>query len=255
MNMSDQKIPAALGGNTARHRPSSVAERLARRVIGGEWAAGAALPTEIALAEELGVARTSVREALSRLKAKGLIASRQKAGTRVLPRVQWNMLDEDVLRWSDDGEDRAQVVEQLMQMRRIVEPAACEIAAASAPDSAIAAIERAYRAMDAAGMDATAYAGPDLEFHQAILAATGNRFLISFGATIQAALRLSFAMSSHQPGAPRRSLPLHREVLDQIWARKPEGARQAMANLLGHTESNLQRGAAQVAARRRPHSA
>lgn len=259
--MSDQKRPITKTANPAKPaqaaKPTparaaqveargkdSVTEAIARRLIGGEWGDGALLPTEIALAEELGVARTSVREALSRLKAKGLIVSRQKAGTRVLPRVQWNMLDEDVLRWVWSGNDRGAMAQHLMQLRRIIEPAACEIAAASAPDAAIAAIERAYRLMDAAGMDPVAYAGPDLEFHRAILSATGNPFMVGLGAMIEAALRMSFELSTRQPGAPRKSLPLHRAVLDEIWARKPAQARKAMETLLGLTESNIQRGLA-----------
>lgn len=246
--MSDHKQLLQEPPATARRGPMAVTEALARRVVAGEWDDGAALPTEMELADQLGVARTSVREALTRLKAKGLIASRQKAGTRVLPRTQWNMLDEDVLRWTWSGNDRAQMAQHLMQLRRIVEPAACELAAASAPDSAIAAIERAYRGMDAAGMDAVAYAGPDLEFHRAILTATGNPFLVSFGATIEAALRTSFELSTRQPGAPRKSLPLHRAVLDQIWARRPAEARRAMEELLGLTESNIQRGVAKGSA-------
>ena len=221
-----------------------VTEEIAKRVVRGEWAEGVALPTEIELADAMGVARTSVREALTRLKAKGLVASRQKAGTRVLPRSQWNMLDEDVLRWTWSGDNRAAMAQHLMQLRRIVEPAACEIAASVASDAAIAAIERAYRGMDAAGTDPVAYAGPDLAFHRAILSATGNPFLMSFGATIEAALRMSFELSTRQPGAPRKSLPLHRAVLDEIWAHKPANARKAMETLLGLTENNIQRGVA-----------
>lgn len=245
--MSDHKEQIETQPAASRRGPLAVTEALARRVVAGEWGDGAALPTEVELAEQLGVARTSVREALTRLKAKGLIASRQKAGTRVLPHAQWNMLDEDVLRWTWSGNDRAQMARHLMQLRRIVEPAACEIAAASATDASIAAIERAYRMMDAAGMDAVAYAGPDLEFHRAILNATANPFLVAFGATIEAALRTSFELSTRQPGAPRKSLPLHRDVLDQIWARKPAEARRAMEALLGLTESNIQRGVAKAA--------
>ena len=224
--------------------PLALTETLARRVVGGEWAAGVALPTELELAGQLGVARTSVREALSRLKAKGLLASRQKAGTRVLDRTLWNMLDEDVLRWVWLHGDRGSFAHHLMQLRRVIEPAACAMAASVAPDAAIAAIERAYRLMDAAGMDAVAYAVPDLMFHRAILAATGNPFLVSFGAMVEAALRMSFEISSTNPGAPRKSLPLHRKVLAQIWARDPAGARLAMEKLLGVTEHNIQRGLA-----------
>ena len=234
-----------------RRGPLSVTEAIARRVVDGEWVGDTALPTEVELSQELGVARTSVREALTRLKAKGLLASRQKAGTRVLARRQWNMLDEDVLRWVWSGEDRVDVARHLMQLRRIVEPAASELAAASASDADIAAIERAYRLMDAAGTDPVAYAGPDLEFHRAILSATRNPFLVTFGASIEAALRMSFELSTRQPGAPRKSLPLHRAVLDQIWAHKPKAARVAMETLLGITESNIERGVSKQHALRR----
>lgn len=245
--MSDQnesKFLIKSGQPVGRRSAMHVTDVIALRVVGGEWAEGMTLPTEIELADDVGVARTSVREALSRLKAKGLVASRQKAGTRVLPRSQWNMLDEDVLRWTWSGKNRVAMAQHLMQLRRIVEPAACEIAASVATDAAIAAIERAYRGMEAASRDPVAYAGPDLEFHRAILSATGNPFLMAFGASIEAALRMSFELSTKQPGAPSKSLPLHRAVLDEIWARKPAAARKAMETLMGLTENNIQRGLA-----------
>lgn len=228
--------------SAARGGPLAVTEAIALRMARNEWPEGTVLPGEVELAEQLGVARTSVREALARLKAKGMVLSRQKAGTRVTPRVQWNMLDEDVLRWTWQCGERAAFAHHLLQLRRIIEPAACALAAQGALDASIAVIERAYRQMDAAGMDPVAYAGPDLEFHRAILAATGNPFLVAFGAGIEAALRMSFELSTRQPGAPRHSLPGHREVLDAIWARDPQRARQAMETLLGLTEANIQRG-------------
>lgn len=224
--------------------PLSVTDEIAQTILSGELAEGALLPTELELAKQFGVARTSVREALSRLKAKGLVVSRQKLGTSVLPRAQWNMFDEDVLRWTWAHGDRQQFSQHLLQVRRIIEPAACELAAATAHDADIAAIERAYRMMDAAGMDPVAYAGPDLMFHRAILASTGNTFLTAFGGMVEAALRMSFELSTRNPGAPRKSLPLHRDVLDQIWARNPAGARRAMEVLLDLTESNIQRATA-----------
>ena len=156
---------------TPRRGAVAVAQAIAIRVVRGEWGEGAVIPAELELAESLGVARTLVREALGHLKAKGMLVSRPKTGTRVLPRVQWNMLDEDVLRWCWSDADRERTALHLTQLRRIVEPAACEIAAASACDADIAAIERACRAMDAAGTDPEAFAGPDLDFHRGILRA------------------------------------------------------------------------------------
>ena len=88
-------------------------------------------------------------------------------------------------------------------------------------------------------MDRRAYAEPDLQFHRGILIATGNDFLIAFGATVAAALRMSFNLSTTNPGAPRKSLSYHRAVLDEIWARNADGARQAMHKLMDLTEQNI----------------
>ena len=96
---------------------------------------------------------------------------------------------------------------QLLQVRRIVEPEAAAICAGRGTDADLARIERAYREMDAAGMDSRAYSEPDLRFHRGILTATGNEFLVAFGATVEAALRMSFELSTLNPGAPRKSLP------------------------------------------------
>ena len=98
---------------------------------------------------------------------------------------------------------------------------------------------RAYREMDAAGMDSRAYSEPDLRFHRGILAATGNNFLVAFGATVEAALRVSFELSTLNPGTPRKSLSYHRAILDEIWARNPDGARRTMYRLLDLTERNI----------------
>ena len=94
------------------------------------------------------------------------------------------------------------------QVRRIVEPEACAICAERGSDADLARIERAYRAMDAAGMDSRAYSEPDLRFHRGILTATGNDFLVAFGATVEAALRMSFDLSTLNPGRRARACPI-----------------------------------------------
>nr|WP_283841774.1 FadR/GntR family transcriptional regulator [Bradyrhizobium manausense] len=216
-----------------------VAREVARMILTGVWREGTTLPREIELASRFNVSRASIREALSLLKAKGLIASKQKAGTHVRARFDWNMLDEELLNWTLSALPTQEFAKQILEVRRIVEPEACAICAVRGTDEDFARIERAYRGMDAAGMDRVAYAEPDLQFHRGILIATGNDFLIAFGATVAAALRMSFDLSSTNPGAPRKSLPYHRAVLDEIWARNADGARQAMHKLMDLTEQNI----------------
>jgi len=225
--------------NEQRQSNTHVAREIARLIVTGAWREGWTLPREIELASQFEVSRTSIRESLSILKAKGLIAARQKAGTHVRERINWNMLDAELLDWTWSERPTEDFAQQLLQVRRIVEPEACAICAERGTDADLARIERAYREMDAAGMDSLAYAEPDLRFHRSILTATGNHFLIAFGATVEAALRMSFELSTRNTGAPRKSLPYHRAVLDEIWARNPEGARHAMRRLMDLTERNI----------------
>lgn len=216
-----------------------VTAALAKNITSGEWAVGSVIPTEHELAESFGVSRSAIRESLRTLKAKGIVESRQKAGTRVLPRFSWNMLDGEVLAWILSLSTAANWFEKLMQVRMIVEPAAAAVAAEVATDNQIAAIERAYRQMDAAGSDVEAFREPDLEFHRAVLSATQNEFLIAFGHLVEASLSVSMDASTRSPGAPRRSLGLHRKILDGIWERDPERARTATVELLTLTERNI----------------
>jgi GntR family galactonate operon transcriptional repressor len=222
-----------------RRSNAHVAREIANLIMTGVWQEGLTLPREIELASQFAVSRTSIRESLSVLKAKGLIVARQKAGTHVRERANWNMLDAELLEWTLAERPTDEFARQLLEVRRIVEPEACAICAARGSDEDLARIERAYRDMDAAGIDRQAYSEPDLRFHRGILTATGNDFLIAFGATVEAALRMSFELSTQNPGAPRKSLPYHRTILDEIWARNPDGARRAMHELMDLTERNI----------------
>ena len=230
---------AKADSNGGPQSSAQIARDVARLILTGVWREGTMLPREVELASRFDVSRASIREALSLLKAKGLIASKQKAGTHVRARIDWNMFDAELLDWTLSKLPTQEFANQLLEIRRIVEPEACAICALRGTDEDFARIERAYRGMDAAGMDRLAYSEPDLQFRRGILIATGNDFLIAFGATVAAALRMSFNMSTQNPGAPRKSLPYHRAVLDAIWARDPNVARQAMHKLMDFTEQNI----------------
>ena len=205
----------------------------------GAWQEGWTLPREIELASQFDVSRTSIRESLSILKAKGLIAARQKAGTHVRERINWNMLDAELLEWTWAQRPTEEFARQLLQVRRIVEPEACAICAERGSDADLARIERAYREMDAAGMDSRAYSEPDLRFHRGILTATGNDFLVAFGATVEAALRMSFELSTLNPGRAAQEPALSpRDPRRDLGAQSRRRAR-AMHRLMDLTERNI----------------
>src|SRR5438128_7743542 len=101
-----------------------VVHAIGRKILGGELPPGALLPAE----PELGASRTVLREAIKVLAAKGLVEARPKIGTRVRPRDAWNLLDPDVLSWQREGTAPVAFLRKLTEVRRIVEPAAAELA-------------------------------------------------------------------------------------------------------------------------------
>ena len=209
-----------------------VANEIAERIMSGEFAPGSILPNEADFSVLLKVSRTALREAIKVLAAKGLLESRPKIGTRIRPRDHWNMLDPDVLAWQFASNNVTSFADDLFEVRQIIEPAAAAMAAKRAGADELAAIDSAYRDMEAAGTDLEASVEPDLRFHLNILAATGNELLVPLGALIETALASSMKLSVSDPDARFRALPMHKAVLDAIHRRDPNGAHLAMRALL-----------------------
>jgi DNA-binding FadR family transcriptional regulator len=76
-----------------------LAEKLAQKILTGEYQPESILPGEMELGEQFGVSRTAVREAVKTLTAKGMLLPRPRIGTRVMPRSSWNFLDKELLSW------------------------------------------------------------------------------------------------------------------------------------------------------------
>lgn len=213
-----------------------VIREIGRRIISGELPSGEALPSEAQLLESLGVSRTALREALRVLSAKGLVEAKPKKGTIVRPTQAWNFLDPDVFAWRLDSEEFERVVTELHELRHIIEPVAASLAATNAESSDIDVLQSAYREMEACANDDRAFVDPDVRFHLAIMAASGNSLLTSLGQVIGVALREYFAIGIHNPEGQVPSLPYHKAVLDAIVAGKASAARRAMERVVEHSE-------------------
>lgn len=94
-----------------------LAEKLAQRILKGEYAPGAILPGEIELGDQFGVSRTAVREAVKTLTAKGMVLPRPRIGTRVMPQANWNFLDQELLTWWMTEDNFSQVIKHFLVMR------------------------------------------------------------------------------------------------------------------------------------------
>ncbi|MFO1055346.1 MAG: FadR/GntR family transcriptional regulator [Dongiaceae bacterium] len=222
-----------------------VTSGLALRILSGRYPPGTSLPTEAELAAEFGVSRTALREATRTLAAKGLIETRQRAGTRVRASEDWNRLDADVLAWMGQVEPDLDFVRGLTEARQIIEPAAAALAALRGTARTLAAIEEAYEAMcraDLADLDACAEA--DVRFHIGILKASRNPVLANLGNVIGAALVNAFRLTTSASVNYSRTLAAHGEVLEAIRLRRADDARARMQALLGIASEDLLRIAA-----------
>jgi DNA-binding FadR family transcriptional regulator len=216
----------------------AVVHEIGVRIVDGELKPGDTLPDN-GLLDDAAVSRTVVREAIKVLAAKGLVESRPKVGTRVRQRRDWNLLDPDVLAWQIEAGPDARFLEQALELRRMIEPAAARLAAARASDAQIAALYEAYEEMAAAGDDLDAFMAPDLRFHSLLLEACGNELLEHMSEIFTAVLRTVFAYSSSSSRSYPRAARRHRAIAKAIEARDPNAAEQAVLRLIDDTKKNL----------------
>jgi DNA-binding FadR family transcriptional regulator len=215
-----------------------VMDELGRRIVRGDLRPGDTLPNEADLGRELGASRSVVREAVKSLASKGLLKSRTRTGTSVLPPTHWNLLDLDVLNWRFAVMPRLQFYRELFEIRGMIEPAAAALAAERATAADLDVLSEAYRAMQTADPAGTGAIEADLHFHRSILSACYNDLLVQMGGVIGVGLLTSFRITSRSYEV---FLPMHGEVLDQIVARRPAEARATMELLLVRTREFLER--------------
>lgn len=211
-------------GNTVDH--------LGERIVSGHYPAGASIPPEPLLCEELGVSRTVVREAVKSLIAKGLVTTGPKVGTRVQPADQWNWFDPDVVGWQSKSGLTPEFLRDLQDLRRVMEPAAVRMAAERATPADISELREAFEGMRKAVEEGGDYVASDLRFHQGLLRACHNRMIVQMSNALGALLRTSFELSSSRKDGPRKSLPLHRDVLEAVAAHNPAKAEKAILVLI-----------------------
>lgn len=218
----------------------SVVRTLGGWILGGAYKPGDLLPREDELTSQFGVSRTSIREAVKVISANGLLETKQRVGVRVRPRIDWRLLDPAVLSWHPDLRRDPVLLADLLEARRIIEPAAAELAARRATASELAAIETAYLSMERAiPNEPQAYCDADLAFHRNVIVASRNVVLIGLIGTIEAVLRTSFSITGKAMQSQSKTLSTHKDVLDKIRIRDTAGARTAMNRLLDLTAEDL----------------
>lgn len=191
------------------------------------------LPPERELAHTLGVSRSTVREAIQRLIAKGLIDSRHGRGLFLRDTSVAHALP-DLSIFAENAAARSDTLE----FRLVVECAAARLAAGRASDSELAQmqaiLQRMSDAVSAEDIEAEAFA--DMQFHLALVKASHNRMLGTLYGNAASALRNHIAQNTLQASAldttshrfATARLAQHRAIYDAVRAHRPNAASEAM---------------------------
>jgi len=229
---------AEIGSELSRiARPLRLSEEvggdLQRRIARGELKPGDRLPTEKALGEAFGVSRAVVREAIARLKADGLIETRQGSGAFVVDAPKAINLRF----WKGVGSEMDEL-RDIFELRAMVEGAVAELAAQRRNKRDLNAMSRHLREMDeamAGGHDGTE---ADDNFHIAMARATHNSYvsrLVEFlGRHFSDSRKLSWHGTRRELAHPQEAQREHRALFEAIARGDAEAARRcALDHLRG----------------------
>lgn len=205
--------------------PAAVADALRTRILRLEVGAGAPL-REIALAEEFGCSRRTVREALLRLKSEGVVTHERNRGASV--------------RIFDEGDIR-----DLYLVRRSLEVLGAR-ACTTAPDEALAATSEALERLATearASQDTAEHALADMRFHASVIALIGSRRIDGFFEGIAVEMAYAIRLLQHDEVESRieaeRVIADHRRIRDAVLARDPAAAEAAVLAHIAENEERL----------------
>lgn len=232
-----------VGAERASNHTAFVVDQLGRAIVSGEYPAETMIPLDPDLCEMFGVSRTVVREAKKTLIAKGLIQSKAKVGTHVRPADEWNMFDEDVLRWHATARNPTRFYEELYEIRMIFEPAAAAQAAGRVNQLDLEELHTLCDRLAEADSH-TDFAVADYEFHKQVLRLSGNRFLQSLGDLVQTALYALFMAEHVGHFSDRRETVAqrHRAIVSAIASGVQADAREAMSRVIQDGYANVMTG-------------
>jgi GntR family transcriptional regulator, transcriptional repressor for pyruvate dehydrogenase complex len=215
--------PQPITGN--KTLADQVTEALVNKIVGNEFA-GSQLPSEQAMAEGFGVSRTVIREAVSRLKAEGLIDTRQGRGAF----VRTDRLDVP-FRIDLNSEDLLGSLLHIIELRRGLDAEIAFLAARRRKREQMAAIRRALADIERASKAGRDAAAEDLAFHLSIAQATGNplflellRFLNQF---LYIAIRVTRANEDQRVEFSEQTRVEHMAIAGAIERQDPEAAATA----------------------------
>lgn len=218
-------------GMAGTGRVEGIMRELETALLDGTYPANARMPAERALAGQFGVSRNTVREALQRLAARGLLRIRPGAGVFVTDQLRTTTVSP----WRQLVADHPAARGDVLEFRRVLEGATAYFAAQRATDADRARIRAELAAMEGARAidDRQAEAAADTLLHEAIARASHNSMFLHLHNSVIIMLREHITQSGNSLRALHGNLASelllqHRAIVDAICGGDAERARNAM---------------------------
>jgi GntR family transcriptional regulator, transcriptional repressor for pyruvate dehydrogenase complex len=215
------------------NRVQGTVEQLQQQIIAGTYGLDGLLPSEMQLAQAMGVSRTVIREAMRILGAQGLVEVSQGRVSRVKrpdPQVAADAIGVHLLR-------EGHLMEDLIEVRRFLETAIAALAADRATPEHIQRLEQNLALLESL-RELDRQIEADLQFHNLLAEATGNPVFQILLKALEGPMLESRKRTFPRSGV-ERSLAGHRNVLAALKRRDSNAARQAMLEHLSEAERDL----------------
>ena len=241
--MADQKAGATkFAIQTSKRRSDQAFQQILALIFEGRLSPGSRLPGERELTETLGLSRTTLRDALNRLEARGYINRRSKSGSFVCTSLPQpfrepieEIVDSNVISTSD-----------IIEVRKVLELWAVGKATQLPARDSLTALARCLRGMEATSgfrsdSQFTRYRDADLKFHQTIAEMTGNLLYVHVFHFFLDLVRRSISLSRQLlPGNfAKDNLRNHEEIYRAIEKKDPERAKRAMLEHFRYVEQHI----------------
>ncbi|HEV7823580.1 MAG TPA: FadR/GntR family transcriptional regulator [Mycobacteriales bacterium] len=211
----------------------SVAAQLEQLITGGEYQTGDKLPPERVLAEQFGVGRSSMREALRLVEANGLVRTEHGVGVFVVGTSK-RLPGLSELLFVDDF-----TVPELFEVRLPLEREAAGLAARRITPADVAELERIIAAAADPGLSDEQFIALDAELHRTIAKASHNRLLVKLIGSIEP---FFFSYSHRVIGLPGRRVVAHAghcKIVDAIVGKRVRDAQNAAVSHIREVEQDI----------------
>ncbi len=211
-----------------------VLEQIRDLIHSGELPPGQRLPSEMNMASNLSVSRSSLREALNALVHLGYLQRRNR-GVYVNPQISWRT--NLSFRFSRSQEDLT--IAEMIEVRKIVESELCALAAKRAEPEDINALEESLQRMKRDLGDPEAFINSNQHFHLCIARAAKNHILEDFIVKIRDLLKSNIALVIEKSTISKRSLNYHQRIFEAVRDGDVARARRVMTEHIADIEKEF----------------